>query len=198
MAWKHEDLQRLQRQWAREDAETLRRRAQEAGVPLVTSVQASGRRLGLGFSAAQVLKQEDVDAWLRDLKDAVHDVSTDIVIDSIQLPTPQPGQEFFVVNATASVPTRDEIKGLLELYGPLAAVFAPMLPSDADEMEALIQQVRRELEEVRKSEAGPPAYPQGFRIEPRAKPEGCPKCGHRGDFVRMALCCPEHGPFGGI
>lgn len=28
--------------------------------------------------------------------------------------------------------------------------------------------------------------------------EGCPQCGHRGDFVRMALCCPIHGCFGGI
>ncbi len=27
--------------------------------------------------------------------------------------------------------------------------------------------------------------------------EGCPKCGHQGNFVRMALCCPHHGVFGG-
>lgn len=26
---------------------------------------------------------------------------------------------------------------------------------------------------------------------------GCPKCGHAGDFIRMALCCPVHGVFGG-
>lgn len=29
------------------------------------------------------------------------------------------------------------------------------------------------------------------------KPKGCPKCGHAGEFVRMALCCPTHGAFGG-
>jgi hypothetical protein len=28
--------------------------------------------------------------------------------------------------------------------------------------------------------------------------DGCPKCGCRGEFVRMALCCPTHGVFGGI
>lgn len=27
--------------------------------------------------------------------------------------------------------------------------------------------------------------------------DGCPKCGHPGDFVRMALCCPSHGFFAG-
>ncbi len=27
--------------------------------------------------------------------------------------------------------------------------------------------------------------------------DGCPKCGHPGEFIRMALCCPEHGVFGG-
>jgi hypothetical protein len=26
----------------------------------------------------------------------------------------------------------------------------------------------------------------------------CPKCGHVGNFIRMALCCPTHGMFGGI
>ncbi len=32
-----------------------------------------------------------------------------------------------------------------------------------------------------------------------SKPEGtCPKCGDVGRFVRMALCCPIHGMFGGI
>ena len=25
----------------------------------------------------------------------------------------------------------------------------------------------------------------------------CPKCGHRGEFIAMALCCPTHGMFGG-
>lgn len=25
----------------------------------------------------------------------------------------------------------------------------------------------------------------------------CPKCGVHGQFIKMALCCPEHGPFGG-
>lgn len=29
-------------------------------------------------------------------------------------------------------------------------------------------------------------------------PPGCPKCQHPGEFVRMALCCPTHGAFGGI
>lgn len=28
-------------------------------------------------------------------------------------------------------------------------------------------------------------------------PEGCPKCGDRGKFIRMALCCPRHGMFAG-
>lgn len=32
---------------------------------------------------------------------------------------------------------------------------------------------------------------------PKKKEEGCPKCGHLGNFVRMALCCPIHGMFGG-
>lgn len=27
---------------------------------------------------------------------------------------------------------------------------------------------------------------------------GCPTCGNRGTFIRMALCCPLHGFFGGI
>ena len=27
--------------------------------------------------------------------------------------------------------------------------------------------------------------------------EGCPKCGHPGSFIAMALCCPEHGMFVG-
>lgn len=26
---------------------------------------------------------------------------------------------------------------------------------------------------------------------------GCPRCGHEGEFVRMALTCPTHGVFGG-
>ncbi len=35
-------------------------------------------------------------------------------------------------------------------------------------------------------------------IEPnQGVTEGCPKCGHMGEFVRMALCCPTHGVFGG-
>jgi hypothetical protein len=25
----------------------------------------------------------------------------------------------------------------------------------------------------------------------------CPKCGNEGNFVQMALICPEHGAFGG-
>ena len=25
----------------------------------------------------------------------------------------------------------------------------------------------------------------------------CPRCGHRGRFIRMALVCPTHGAFGG-
>jgi hypothetical protein len=25
----------------------------------------------------------------------------------------------------------------------------------------------------------------------------CPKCARRGRFIRMALCCEVHGPFGG-
>ncbi len=29
------------------------------------------------------------------------------------------------------------------------------------------------------------------------KKDGCPKCGHEGNFVRLALTCPEHGAFGG-
>lgn len=29
------------------------------------------------------------------------------------------------------------------------------------------------------------------------KIEGCPLCGHKGNFVRMSLMCPEHGVFGG-
>ncbi len=29
-------------------------------------------------------------------------------------------------------------------------------------------------------------------------PEGCPKCGCSGEFIRMALCCPTHGVFAGI
>ncbi len=35
-----------------------------------------------------------------------------------------------------------------------------------------------------------------FHAKP--KPDGCPKCGHAGNFVRMALTCPEHGMFGGM
>lgn len=27
--------------------------------------------------------------------------------------------------------------------------------------------------------------------------EGCPKCGHLGRFIRMALICPQHGFFAG-
>jgi len=29
------------------------------------------------------------------------------------------------------------------------------------------------------------------------KIEGCPICGHAGNFVRMSLMCPHHGVFGG-
>lgn len=29
------------------------------------------------------------------------------------------------------------------------------------------------------------------------KKGGCPKCGHLGDFIRMALTCPQHGFFAG-
>lgn len=39
-----------------------------------------------------------------------------------------------------------------------------------------------------------------FRIdqpEPKRIPDSCPKCGHVGRFIRMALCCPQHGAFGG-
>ncbi len=32
----------------------------------------------------------------------------------------------------------------------------------------------------------------------KPKKDGCPKCGHAGDFVRMALTCPQHGMFGGM
>lgn len=31
-----------------------------------------------------------------------------------------------------------------------------------------------------------------------SKPQGCPKCGHEGNFVVMALVCPTHGAFGGL
>jgi len=34
-------------------------------------------------------------------------------------------------------------------------------------------------------------------IKVATKPVGCPRCGHAGDFIRMALCCPQHGVFGG-
>lgn len=30
------------------------------------------------------------------------------------------------------------------------------------------------------------------------KGESCPKCGHPGEFIKTALCCPEHGVFGGF
>lgn len=33
---------------------------------------------------------------------------------------------------------------------------------------------------------------------PKRQPTGCPKCGHAGTFIRMALCCPDHGAFGGM
>lgn len=33
---------------------------------------------------------------------------------------------------------------------------------------------------------------------PGSTKDGCPKCGDRGKFIRMALCCPKHGAFGGI
>jgi hypothetical protein len=36
-----------------------------------------------------------------------------------------------------------------------------------------------------------------FEIKCEPKENGCPKCGHLGKFVRMALCCPTHGVFGG-
>ncbi len=26
---------------------------------------------------------------------------------------------------------------------------------------------------------------------------GCPRCHHEGVFISMALCCPDHGVFGG-
>lgn len=38
--------------------------------------------------------------------------------------------------------------------------------------------------------------PETRTMEP--VPDGCPKCGHRGTFIKMALCCPKHGVFGGI
>jgi len=34
-------------------------------------------------------------------------------------------------------------------------------------------------------------------IQERKLSGDCPKCGHRGEFIRMALCCPQHGVFGG-
>ncbi len=50
----------------------------------------------------------------------------------------------------------------------------------------------------------PPSLTGGWPVEvignvkvTEKETEGCPKCGHLGDFVRMALCCPAHGIFGG-
>lgn len=57
----------------------------------------------------------------------------------------------------------------------------------------------------------PPAMPAGLPpsltggisatkvrvVDADMKVDGCPKCGHKGAFVRMALCCPNHGAFGG-
>jgi hypothetical protein len=35
------------------------------------------------------------------------------------------------------------------------------------------------------------------KIGKKLPPQGCPKCGHEGKFIRMALVCPAHGMFGG-
>lgn len=42
-----------------------------------------------------------------------------------------------------------------------------------------------------------------YWLDPNAKPakqaDGtCPRCGAAGEFIRMALCCPKHGAFGGM
>jgi hypothetical protein len=41
-------------------------------------------------------------------------------------------------------------------------------------------------------------WPADVRPGLTPRDPGCPRCGHRGDFVRTALCCPQHGPFAGF
>lgn len=36
-----------------------------------------------------------------------------------------------------------------------------------------------------------------FDTNPKVKDGLCPKCGRVGVFIRMALCCPKHGPYAG-
>lgn len=36
------------------------------------------------------------------------------------------------------------------------------------------------------------------RKQPKIADGTCPQCGAPGEFIRMALCCPRHGAFGGM
>lgn len=38
---------------------------------------------------------------------------------------------------------------------------------------------------------------RGYVLKKSYNPNGCPKCGNPGKFIRMALVCPNHGAFGG-
>ena len=55
-----------------------------------------------------------------------------------------------------------------------------------------------ELTENMKRMAEDRSYQLKTRRDAFSEQEGCPKCGNPGEFIRMALCCPEHGFFGGI
>jgi len=59
------------------------------------------------------------------------------------------------------------------------------------EIEELFQQI--DLVFV---ESGTPPKEVDYKIIP-VKKEGCPKCGARGEFVKMALVCKKHGFFAG-
>jgi hypothetical protein len=65
----------------------------------------------------------------------------------------------------------------------LAEVKKTLQPNESFRLSTLEYQVNRALQK---------------RVTYRGQKNVCPKCGDYGVFIRMALCCPTHGAWGGI
>lgn len=59
--------------------------------------------------------------------------------------------------------------------------------------------IRHDIYDAMREYLGLPSIDELAELdEEQTAEEGCPHCGHRGEFVNMALVCPDHGPFGGL